>query len=126
MLEIVRIILRESRPAGDDDPLGRSWLGYDETRSGVENWEANRGAWKLNPQRIERCDFALFSHGGQIVLVAQISGVEQVPDAGGYTGRWSLLGNPLPGHRWEGAQTPGGRSFGSPITYLPIESMERG
>jgi len=41
-------------------------------------------------------------------------------------GRWSLLGNPLPGHRWEGAQTPGGRSFGSPITYLPIESMERG
>jgi hypothetical protein len=93
-------------------------------RSAADNWETNRGAWKLNPTRAQGCDFVVFSYKGRIVLVAQVSGVEKLPDSGGYRGRWRLFGTPMPGHPWEGALTPGQRSFGSPITYLPIESME--
>jgi hypothetical protein len=50
MTEIVHITLGRSRPARDDDPLGRSWLGYDRHQLPADNWEANRGAWKLDPE----------------------------------------------------------------------------
>lgn len=98
MTEIVHITLGKPRPARDDDPLGRSWLGYDENRSPADNWEASRGVWKLDPARVERCDLAVFSHGGLVVLVAEVSGVERVPDAGSYMGRWSLTGRPMKDH----------------------------
>lgn len=120
MVEIVHVTLGACRRTGRDDPLGRSWRGYDPTRSAEENWKANRGAWKLDPSRVERCDLAVFSHQGRVVLVAQVSGVERVPDAGGYTGRWSLVGTPLDGHWLEHGRQPVARSFGNPIAYGSI------
>jgi hypothetical protein len=117
MTEIVHITLGKSRPARDDDPLGRSWLGYDSNQSPAENWEANRGAWKLDPERVERCDLAVFSHRGVVVLVAEMAGVEAVPDTGGYQGRWSLIGGPVSDHPLRGHQQPVPRSHGNPVAY---------
>lgn len=122
MLEIVHITLGKSRRAKHDDPMFRSWLGYDPHRSAAENWAANRGAWKLDAARAERCDLAVFSHKGLVVFVAELSGVERVRDAGGYKGRWQLTGTPLTGHPLEGRPQPVPRSFGNPVAYGSIAS----
>jgi hypothetical protein len=119
--KIVHITLGRCRKASPDDPLGRSWLGYDPHRSATENWEANRGAWKLNPQRVNDCDLAVFSHKGLVVLVARVTGVESVPDQGGYWGRWRLVGTPLTSHPLEGRPQPAPRSSGNPIAYGSID-----
>ncbi len=121
MSDIVHITLGKSRSASLDDPLGRSWLGYDPQRSAADNWDVNRGAWTLDPMRVERCDLAVFSHRGLVVFVAQLSGVERVPDFGGYKGRWQLAGTPLTGHPLEGRPQPVPRSFGNPIAYGSVE-----
>jgi hypothetical protein len=117
MTEIVHITLGKPRPARDDDPLGRSWLGYDSNRSPADNWEANRGAWKLDPARVERCDLAVFSHRGKVVLVADVFRAEPVPDADGYQRRWLLVGSLVNEHPLLGRQQPVPRSYGNPVTY---------
>src|SRR3954454_14928462 len=82
MTGIVHITLGKPRSARDDDLLGRSWLGYDSNRSTADNWKANRGAWKLDPARVERCDLAVFSHKGEVVLVDVQDAVDlPVPEA---------------------------------------------
>ena len=112
-----QVVAGKSRPARDDDPLGRSWLGYDSNQSPADNWEANRAAWKLDPARVERCDLAVFSHGGVVVLVAEVTGVEPVPASRGYQGRWLLVGSPMIGQPLVGHLQPVPRSHGNPVTY---------
>lgn len=119
--EIVHITLGRCRKASPDDPLGRSWLGYDPQRSATENWEVNRGAWKLNPKRVQEIDLAVFSHQGLVVLVARVTDVEPVPDQGSYQGRWRLGGTRLTQHPLEGRPQPVSRSSGNPIAYGSID-----
>ena len=117
--EFLHITLGRRRKARIDDPLGRSWLGYDPHASAIDHWEANRGAWKLDPKRVRDCELAVFSHEGMVVLVARVTDVEAVPDQGGYRDRWRLVGTPLTGHALEGRPQPAPRSSGNPIAYVP-------
>lgn len=60
-------------PAGD--PMDRDWVGYDPQRTAEELFEQNRGIWRLGP-RAKGERYATFSHHGQIILAAEIAGVE--------------------------------------------------
>lgn len=63
----------------EDDPLGRSWTGWDRTRSDDELWAANRGRWRLGP-RWQRERFATLSYRGVIEVVVELDGHELVSD----------------------------------------------
>ena len=43
-------------PAWDTDPqveaMGRSWVGWDPTRTDAELWDTNRGVWRLSKRRV--------------------------------------------------------------------------
>jgi hypothetical protein len=62
----------------------------------------------------------VFSYRGEVVLLAELSGVEPVPDASGRQGRWQLVGTPVIGHPLVGHLQPVPRSYGNPVGYGAI------
>ncbi len=84
-----------------EDPMARTWVGYDPGRLPEELFEQNRGIWLLG-RRADDERFATFSHDGRIVIVAQIDGIELRPwaDARGRRDKKAVVGHVLgPGDR---------------------------
>ena len=113
VINVVRIPFANAPPCSADDPMRPTWRGYDPRRSDAELWDANRGLWKVDPARARSCEYAAFQHGGSVVMVAEIAGVERVPDGGGYAGRSRFIGRVVEGHPLVG--TPAPRSYGGII-----------
>ncbi|MEL4358375.1 MULTISPECIES: hypothetical protein [unclassified Luteococcus] len=64
-----------------NQPIPRSFVGFDPKVSDEQLWNANRGAWPL-PEQAAQEQFATFSHDGTIRLVAELEGVENVEQDG--------------------------------------------
>ena len=80
---------------------GRPWQGWAPEAALEEVWEYNRGIWRFG-DRIEDERIATFSWRGEVVLVAAITGIEDVGPQFWKNGqrRRALRGFVLPeGHR---------------------------
>jgi len=101
-----------------NDAFGRPWIGFDRRKSLDDLWTQNRGYWKLDHERAGECELAIFSHQGEVVMVAEISGLE--PSAvklGKYAGRFAFEGRPVADHWLIGRPQPVARSTGNPVAY---------
>lgn len=103
-----------------DDPMERSWVGWDERLSVQELFDQNRGLWRLSTRAAGE-EIATFSYDGEIKIVASIEGIEQypfrdssIPPKSAIIGTviedgpiWqALIGQPVDNHR-------------NPVSYLP-------
>lgn len=91
------------------DPLGRAFIGYFPRMTEQEAWDAGRGVWKMNLDRVTRQRFALIVGEGLTRVVAEVTGsrmyetpggtrvaLEGVVLAGGHPVREAYLGRPDP------------------------------
>jgi len=120
---MLHIKLIKAQPANDPtDPLPRRYFGWDEKRSIMDNWNANRGYWALGA-RADRQPFVLcsFAETGMVVMAARI---DRIIDAAGKPGRRIIEGEPLSNDHpvWKayvGNPTPPhSLAARNPITYL--------
>ncbi|MEV7630560.1 hypothetical protein [Actinoplanes sp. NPDC089786] len=58
----------------EGDPLGRSIIGYFPRMTEDEAWEAGRGVWKMDKEKVARQRFALIVGQGLVRAVAEITG----------------------------------------------------
>ena len=93
---MIHIKLGERRNVNWDDPMDRSWVGYDQTVPVDELFSLNRGRWVLGA-RAERERYAAFSYTGDhtIKFVAEIDGFEQFGDKRAIVGRVLDAGDPV-------------------------------
>ncbi|WP_394276860.1 hypothetical protein [Luteococcus sp.] len=64
-----------------DQPIPRTFTGFDARLGDDQLWNANRGAWEL-PEQAALESFATFSFDGAIRLVAELEGVENLEQDG--------------------------------------------
>lgn len=96
---VIHIRLSNRTTADSDDPLGRSWYGYDPEVTPAELWENNRGDWRLLAERIAEERWAALNYGGKVVLVAELEDQAYEVLPGGTRPKKALLGRVLPdGH----------------------------
>ncbi|MGO4589685.1 DUF3883 domain-containing protein [Micrococcaceae bacterium Sec5.1] len=69
---VINIRLSDRKTAESDDPLGRTWYGYDPSVTPELLWENNRGDWSLNADRISEHRWAALNYQGRVVLVAEL------------------------------------------------------
>jgi hypothetical protein len=62
----------------NEDPMDRTWAGWDRTATDQELWEVNRGRWRIDERALARERFATISYRGVIQLAAELSGYELV------------------------------------------------
>lgn len=86
---VVNFLLTDLREVTKDDPLGRTWVGWNPTATDDELWEVNRGLWSLGP-RVDGERFATLSFEGRVQVVAEITGRTRY-DVGGKA-KWALSG----------------------------------
>ncbi|MGN2642437.1 hypothetical protein ACTD5D_40945 [Nocardia takedensis] len=79
----------------EDDPLGRGFTGWFPRMTEEEAWEAGRGVWKANQDRLSKEKFALVIGGGTVHAVAEITGVEDHGDRVALTGAVLAEGHPV-------------------------------
>lgn len=80
-----------------DDPLGRAYIGYFPRMTEAEAWEAGRGVWKVDVDKVHRQRFAVIVGEKLIRAVAEITGATSYDTATGP--RVALEGELLPeGH----------------------------
>lgn len=104
-----------------DDPMGRTWVGYEPTRTAEALFEQNRGIWHLGVRAAEQ-SYATFSYAGKVVLVAEIDEIETLPwskpegrrDKKAVAGRVLERGHPVHDH-FVGLMVDGYRN---PVTYI--------
>jgi len=79
-----------------NDPMGRPWVGYDQTKSNEELFEINRGRWTLGA-RANREKFAAFSYTGDhtIKFLVEIEGIEDSGSRRALVGRVLNADHPL-------------------------------
>lgn len=106
---------------------GRPWQGWAPQAALEEVWEYNRGIWRFG-DRIEHERIATFSWRGEVVLVAVITGIEDVGPQFWKNGqrRRALRGFVLPeGHRAHdtlmGVERPRNRAA---LTYHPTPQLD--
>lgn len=102
-----------------NDPMDRSWIGYDPTVPLTQLWEINRGRWKIS-RRAAKEGHVVFSHGGEVKFIAEIHGLEESTE-----GRRIIVGRLLGEHeplarRWIGAPAPGAGNR-NPVHYFSDE-----
>lgn len=56
----------------ENDPLGRSYVGYFPRMTEVEAWEAGRGLWRVSIDKVTRQKFALIVGEGIVRAVVEI------------------------------------------------------
>src|SRR5689334_2131426 len=76
------------------DPLGRGYVGYFPRMTEDEAWEAGRGVWKANRDKVDRQRFALVVGEGVVRAIAEITGHTDHDTATGT--RIALTGTLLP------------------------------
>lgn len=81
---VINIRLSDRTTAANDDPLGRTWYGYDPSASPEELWRNNRGDWRLDAGRVAGERWAALIYRGAVVVVAELdsNGHETVPIPG--------------------------------------------
>lgn len=81
-----------------EDPMGRSWVGWDARISDQELWDTNRGVWSLSEARVREVRFATLSYDGVVRVAAEINGLEFYDEPRGpkqaLTGEVLLPGDP--------------------------------
>lgn len=111
------------------EPMGRSWVGWDPTRSADELWAQNRGVWRLEKKRVASERYATLSFDGVVQVVARIGGSETYQD--GDALKTALIGEVLPDDHpvalaLLGRRVPAQRN---PVVYLDtadIDDLEDG
>lgn len=105
----------------EDDPMNREWVGYHPSYPPEVLFAQNRGVWHLG-ERAEEEEYLTFSYDGEIVLVAQIDGIEALGWANpkGRRDKKAVIGRVLgPGNRahdyFIGRPVDGHRN---PVTYI--------
>ncbi|HUN33876.1 MAG TPA: hypothetical protein VMU95_17845 [Trebonia sp.] len=87
------------------DPLGRAFTGYFPRMTEQEAWEAGRGLWRMNADRVSREKFALIVGESKVRAVGQVTGIALHGDrielqghvlAEGHPVRDAYLGQPDP------------------------------
>ncbi|MFC9557358.1 zinc-ribbon domain-containing protein [Rhodococcus sp. NPDC056960] len=96
----VRVTLGDSAPAGPDDPLGRTHVGYTAGLPPQELWERGRGVWKLRADHVAASTIVLIVYDRTVVLVASIAGLTL------HRGGLAILGEPLTDHPLIGRLDP--------------------
>jgi hypothetical protein len=96
----VRVTLGDSAPAGPDDPLGRTHLGYAPELPPQELWERGRGVWKLRADHVAASTIVLVVYDRTVVLVASVTGLTV------HRGGLAILGEPLTDHPLLGRPDP--------------------
>lgn len=71
---VIHIKLIGPTIAADDDPLGRTWFGYDADATPEDLWDNNRGDYRLDAGRIAGERWAALNYQGSVVLVAELNG----------------------------------------------------
>jgi hypothetical protein len=105
------------------DPLGRGYVGYFPRMTEDEAWEAGRGVWKVNKDKISRQRFALITGEGTVRAVAEVTGyAEHHTDTGT---RVALNGALLPaGHplrdAYLGRPDPVANGSQNPVGYCDL------
>jgi hypothetical protein len=57
-----------------DDPLGRSFIGYFPRMTESEAWQAGRGVWRMSAEKASRQRFALIVGEGLVRAVGEVTG----------------------------------------------------
>lgn len=102
---MLHIKLNDRHPASND-PLRRSWVGYDANVPVDELFAVNRGLWRYGA-RAGHADYALFSYIGdhRVKFVATIDDLEEI------AGKRAIVGGVVPddhpvAKRWVGKPSP--------------------
>jgi hypothetical protein len=112
-----------SKPVQLDGPdaLGRTYFGYDPSKSQQENWLANRADWVLG-ERATRERYVLFTEHATrtIVMAAEITSIAESPNL---PSKKFIEGTLLsPGHpvyeTFVGREQPESARVRNPVTYL--------
>lgn len=121
---MIHIKLGPTRPAAEDDTMGRDYVGWSPEQNPLDLFERNRGRWKFGARaRQER--YAVFSSTvtGTIVLVVEIDDFE---DVGG--GKSAIVGTVLepgdPVHDGLIGQ-PSLDQYRNPVTYVENHPLDR-
>lgn len=102
-----------------EDPMDRTWYGWDPYATDDELWAINRGVWRMSKRPL-RERFATLSHDGAVQVVAEITGREQYGDEWALTGvvlrpgdpvRDALVGRPV-------------RSQRNPVSYFDTSVLD--
>jgi len=121
---MIHITLGSKVAADRDDALGRGWVGFDESMTDAELYEASRGCWVLG-SRADDEKHALVSFAGKVRQAIEIDQIELIPSCNRRALRGAVL---RPGHpvydRYVGKPSPvvGVRN---PITYFDDEDEQR-
>ncbi|MDO9357070.1 MAG: hypothetical protein Q7T55_25455 [Solirubrobacteraceae bacterium] len=107
---------RRDLPKNYDDPMGRTWVGYDPRLSPQELFAQNRGRWVLG-SRADREDYVAFSYTGDhtIKFVVAIDGWEPVGERKAIVGHVLDPDDPV-AVEWVGAPAPDNHR--NPTTYF--------
>ncbi len=119
---MLHITLTGKQVANDPtDPLDRTFYGWGEHDSIMQNWRNNRGYWVLGA-RAQRESYVLFSYAGthEVVMAAKI---DDIVDAPGKPGRKIIEGEPLAEDHavhqaYVGKPTPDSARVRNPVTYF--------
>lgn len=108
----------------EDDPLGRTWYGWQENTPDEVIFEYNRAVWAIG-RRAESQKYATYSYEGIVRVVAEIEGIEIIP---GSDGKKAIVGRVLkPGDEgyelWHGKPVDKWRAV---VTYLPEADADDG
>lgn len=104
----------------DTDPMGRSWVGWDDNASLKDLFEQNRGIWRISKQRLARERYATFSLDGVVKMVAEITGTETISSPHSqHDGKTALVGHVLTeGPVYEALMALPVDNFRNPVTYV--------
>ncbi|MER6196559.1 hypothetical protein ABT234_04120 [Streptomyces sp. NPDC001586] len=71
--------------SAEQDPLGREVNGWEDGMALEDIYRSSRGIWAFDPVKVEACDHVLFTAGGLVRLIIELTGTEsglRRPDTG--------------------------------------------
>lgn len=106
-----------------DDPLDRDHIGYFPRMTEEEAWQAGRGVWKANRERVIREQFAVIIGDGRVCAVAEIHEVVDLEGRLAVDGEVLAEGHPVR-DAWIGQPDPVVNASQNPVGYttLPEEA----
>jgi hypothetical protein len=120
---MIQITLGPKRQVSpDEDPLGRSSVGYAEDMSEQELYVANRGCWVLG-SRADREQFAVIAYAGEIKQAIKIDRIVQTGKRRAIEGEILSAGHPVY-DAYVGKDVPN-QGVRNPITYFESDFAAR-
>jgi hypothetical protein len=97
----------------EQDPMGRTWVGYTPGMSEEDAWEAGRGCWVMKASRaIDEDEVQIVSGEGTILAVATMRGLIK------HGNRLEIIGDLQKGHERVGTVAGHVSKSQNPISYL--------